>query len=304
MRTLLQAAPGRIKDCLTSQIGEVAARNSCFGPWTTSLNWQVNVRPAVLGLDRRLTISVQMLNSLTGLDLLFNGPNHLQGWGQPAPPDPTLLTITGFNASSNTYRYTVNTHFGRASANQAYGQPFQFILAARLNVGPADAAQQLRSLFNGRGGSGGGGGRGGGNPGAPGSSAAPSADEQRQSLADDIADRFSRRLRNPFAMVLSVKDSLALALTPAQVDSLGLASARFQDKADSITGVVRQQLKNLGATLDATTMSGIMRHQQGAVRELEQQALDDLHRLITPDQWNEIPDRVKGPPTAQGRPPR
>ena len=76
MRTLLTTGPGRIQDCLSSQLGQVAARNSCFGPWTESLNWQVNIRPNALGLDRRLTISVQLLNTLTGLDLLFHGPNH------------------------------------------------------------------------------------------------------------------------------------------------------------------------------------------------------------------------------------
>ena len=104
---------------LRSQLDEIAGRNSCFGPWTTSLNWQLNIRPNLAGLDRRLTISFLVLNSLTGLDLLFHGPNHLAGWGQPASPDPVLLSITGFNQASLEYNYAVNTHFGQPSSLQA-----------------------------------------------------------------------------------------------------------------------------------------------------------------------------------------
>ena len=161
MRTLLTTGPERIRDCLSSQLGQIATRNSCFGPWSTSLNWQINIRPATLGLDRRLTIQIQVVNTLTGLDLLFHGPNHFEGWGQPFAPDRTLLTVTGFNSATAEYTYAVNTHFGRPGALQAYGQPFLFVLGGRLNVGPPDAVQQLRGFF-------GGGRGGGGGPGGPG----------------------------------------------------------------------------------------------------------------------------------------
>ena len=51
MQTLLNEGGG-IASCLRSQIGEIAGRNSCFGPWSTSLNWQLNIRPNMAGLDR------------------------------------------------------------------------------------------------------------------------------------------------------------------------------------------------------------------------------------------------------------
>jgi hypothetical protein len=296
MRTLLTEGPGRIRDCLNSQIGDVAARNSCFGPWTTSLNWQINVRPNNWGLDRRLTISLQVVNTLTGLDLLFHGPNHLEGWGQPAAPDATLLSVVGFNPTSEEYKYVVNTHFGRASATQAYGQPFALVLTARLNVGPGDAANQLRGFFGGggrEGGGGGGPGGPGGGPGGPGGAGAgaPSTGEQRQDLADAITDRFAARLRNPAAQILALKDSILLSA--AQDSSLDSVSKIFQARADSVTGVIRTQLKNLGANLDFTTMGGIIRRQASAVRAIAKDAIDASKRILTDAQWPMVPDDIR-----------
>ncbi len=302
MRALLSSGSGRIRDCLGTQIGAVAARNSCVGPWTTSLNWQLNVRPNALGLDRRFTISLQMLNTLTGLDLLFHGPNHLEGWGQPAAPDPTLLTITGFNPATSEYRYTVNTHFGRASSLQPYGQPFQFILAGRLNVGPGDAEQQLRGMFGGGGGRGGEGGLGGlgGPPPGGGAGGVPGAAERHESLADNIADRLGQRLPNPYDQVLALTDSLVL--TPGQVTTLQSGSQAFHTRVDSLTETVRAQLKDLGANLDMTSMMGIMRRNFGTVRTIMQQALDRIQQTLTPDQWAKLPDRIKAPSRGGPRP--
>ncbi len=290
MRTLLTTGPGRIRDCLASQLGRVAARNSCTGPWTTSLNWQINIRPASMGLDRRLTVQIQMLNTLTGLDLLVHGPNHLAGWGQPAAPDPTLLTITGFDPNAREYHYTVNTHFGRPGSFQAYGQPFLFVLGGRLNVGPPDALQQLRGFLGG-----GRGGRGlGGPPGVPGTGAAGG----RGDIASEIADRFAARLPNPYDQILALHDSLAL--TPDEIAKLHAGSDAFRARVDSLTGAVRTRLKALGANIDATSMFGIMRRQFGVARAVTRQAIEDAQHTLTPEQWAKVPDRIKGGQPGQG----
>lgn len=292
MRTLLTTGSGRINNCLSSQLGSVAARNSCFGPWTTLLNWQLNIRPSTLGLDRRLTISLQLLNTLTGLDLLFHGSNHLQGWGQPASPDPTLLTITGFDPVSREYQYAVNTHFGRPSSYQAYGQPFLVVLAGRLNVGPADAVQQLRG-FMGMGGrrDGGAGGQGGG-PGGVG------ALDPRQSLADQVADRFAQRMPNPFDQIIALKDSLGL--TSDEITQLQTSSQVFHVRVDSIAGAIRKQLKDLGANLDATSLFGLMRRNLGVVRDLMARSINEAQHELTPEQWTKVPDSIRSPGGQRG----
>ncbi len=293
MRTLLTTGPERIRDCLSSQLGQIATRNSCFGPWSTSLNWQINIRPATLGLDRRLTIQIQVVNTLTGLDLLFHGPNHLEGWGQPFAPDRTLLTVTGFNSATAEYTYAVNTHFGRPGALQAYGQPFLFVLGGRLNVGPPDAVQQLRGFF-------GGGRGGGGGPGGPGGAggAGGAQNASRQDLSDQIVDRFTSRLPNPFDQIIALKDSLAL--TSDQLTKLQGSSQVFHTRVDSVAASARTELKKLGANIDATTMFGIMRRQFGVVRDVMRHALDEAQQELTPDQWVKLPDSIRTPQQGRG----
>src|SRR5207249_2567507 len=44
MGALLATASPRVRDCLQSQLGRVAARNSCAGPWQPSLDLQINWR--------------------------------------------------------------------------------------------------------------------------------------------------------------------------------------------------------------------------------------------------------------------
>src|SRR5437899_11866156 len=81
MRALLATASPGVRTCLQSQVGRVAARNSCTGPWQPSLDLQVNWRPGYFGLDRRLTVSLLTVNLLGGLDEWLHGSAHLHGWG-------------------------------------------------------------------------------------------------------------------------------------------------------------------------------------------------------------------------------
>src|SRR6266576_2774922 len=86
MRTLLAAVPPGIRSCLETQLDQVAIRNSCRGPWQPSLDLQLNWRPAWLGLDRRLTLSLVTVNLLGGLDEWLHGTANLRGWGFSAGP--------------------------------------------------------------------------------------------------------------------------------------------------------------------------------------------------------------------------
>ena len=256
------------------------------------------------GLDRRLTIQLQLLNTLAGLDLALHGPNHLEGWGQPFAPDRTLLTVTGFNSATDEYNYTVNTHFGRQSSLQAYGQPFVFVIGGRLNVGPRDAIQQLRGLFGGgRGGGGGGGGGGGpggrGGPGGAGAAGAADAGQSHEDLADEIVNRFTSRLPNPFAQIIALKDTLVLS--PDQLAKLQASSDSFNTRVDSLATSARTQLKKLGANLDATTMFGIMRREFGQVRDIMRNALNEAQQELTPGQWALLPESIRSPTNPRGR---
>src|SRR5262249_9469297 len=50
MRQLLNSSSSRIRDCLRGQVGQIAGRNTCTGPWAPSLDLQLNYRPAYFGL--------------------------------------------------------------------------------------------------------------------------------------------------------------------------------------------------------------------------------------------------------------
>ncbi|HWZ59719.1 MAG TPA: hypothetical protein VNW46_12150, partial [Gemmatimonadaceae bacterium] len=292
MRQLLANAPGRIKDCLNSQLGQIAARNSCLGPWVPGIDIQINYRPAYFGLQRKLTLSLLLINTLTGLDDLVHGPNHLAGWGQSFPPDPILLYVKGFDATTNRYIYTVNQHFGQPyTAYGAYSAPFQLALQVRYAFGDINA-DQLRSIFGGGGGGRGGGeggGRepgGGGGPGAGGGPPVP--------LSQLIAQRFAERFPNPFASILALRDSLQL--TPTEITALQADSDSLAVRVDSLKGQVQTQLKKMGANPDPGSMIALVRPQLQRARALQRDAIDRAQKILTPEQWKRVPDSVKNPP--------
>jgi len=136
MRELLANADARTRHCLQSQMGTIAGRNSCSSPWRTTFDLQLNLTPNVLGLHRRLTLSVTAVNTMAGLDAALHGMDHLRGWGQYARTDDHLLFVNGFDASTQQFRYQVNQHFGSSSLSQSpFRSPFLLQLQARFAVG-------------------------------------------------------------------------------------------------------------------------------------------------------------------------
>jgi hypothetical protein len=129
---------------------------------------------------------------------------------------------------------------------------------------------------------------GGGGPGAPGGGGS----DQRQSFADEIADRFAQRIQNPFDAALKIKD--ALILTDDQVTQLQGSSQTFRLRLDSLTGDIRAQLKKLGVNVDMGSMAGIMRKTFPVVRDMTRAAIDELQHELTPEQWLNVPDSIKG----------
>ncbi|MBI3789279.1 MAG: hypothetical protein HY275_00155 [Gemmatimonadetes bacterium] len=97
MQALLARAPTFAQACLRAQLGQVAVRNSCEGPWTGGLNATLSYNGSLPGLGRRAQFTLTAGNVLSGIDQLANGSANLQGWGLAIPPDPVLLTVRGFD---------------------------------------------------------------------------------------------------------------------------------------------------------------------------------------------------------------
>ena len=273
MRALLAGAPSAVQSCLTGQLGQIAARNSCTGPWQPSLDLQLNWRPDWFGLDRRLTLSLVTVNLLGGLDEWLHGAANLHGWGFSAAPDPVLLYVRGFDPATQTFRYAVNDRFGAiAGANGGITVPFQLGIQAHLTMGPDRTRDRLRSVF-------GGGRRGQGNADGAGT--------------PDFTARFAQILPNPITVMVGMTDTLKL--DSAQVTAL----KAIADSLDSQNAVVRDSLQadvqKAGTRPDPGILFARMRPRLQAGRENIRKALERARAVLTPDQWKQLPDALKSP---------
>ncbi len=280
MQALLAGAPSAVRDCLASQLGAIAARNSCTGPWQPSLDFQLNWRPAWFGLDRRLTISVLTVNLLGGLDDLLHGAGNLHGWGAATAPDPVLLYVRGFDPATQAFEYTVNGRFGSTvSANNGIVAPFQIGFQAHFTIGPDPVRNRLRSAFGSRRGGGGG---GGGDAGGPGGAGAP-----------DFAARFAQVMPNQVAAILALKDSLHL--TDDQVTRLQAISDSLDAENRVLSDSLRAQIERAGDRPDPTVLFARIRPKLAQGREQSRRALEQARQILTPDQWSLLPERIRAP---------
>jgi hypothetical protein len=274
MRRLFDNSASRVADCLQLQAGAVAGRNSCYGPWQPSLDFQVNYRPRVLGLDRRLMISATTVNFLGGIDQLFNGQKNLKGWGSFRTGDPTLLYVRGFDPSAERYLYQVNERFGAQRSGQgSVVLPFQIGFQARYTLGPDRTRDLVRGALAQRAAGRLGGGPGGG--GGPG----------------NFASRFDRILPNPITQILARKDSIAL--TDSQVVRLTTLRDSLDAKNKRLSDAVRSDIEKAGANPDPGALFGALRPKLEEGRGNTQKAIAEAKTILTPEQWAQLPDRVK-----------
>jgi hypothetical protein len=136
MRRLMERVPARVRHCLERQSGGIAARNSCRHPWTQGLDVRANIRPSLPRLQRRMTVSVHVRNTLTGVDRLLHGTARAKGWGEGQRAEPILLTVRGFDDVAREFRYEINEAFGQARQGPtAARNAFGVTMSARLIVG-------------------------------------------------------------------------------------------------------------------------------------------------------------------------
>jgi hypothetical protein len=258
-------------------MGRIAERNSCIGPWSSSVDLNINYRPAFLGLDRRLSISVQTSNLLRGLDDLFHGADNAHGWGMQSRPNSTLLFVTGFDPDTRQFEYAVNERFGvsdpRAIASRA---PFQITISARFQFGPdrrRDAIDRLRGI---RPSSGGGGARGRGAP--------------AQLTASSFGDRLSALVMDPAAIALGMRDSLAL--TDDQVTRLQTLSDSAAARRAALVKEVQAPVET-GGQRDARTLAQLLRTMTGEALSGAREDLAAVRGILTDEQWALLPEEVR-----------
>jgi hypothetical protein len=143
LRALLSSGSATARDCLNENLGRVAPRNGCRGPWTKSLNIQWSPpKPEKWGY--RVTPNVYLENVLAGLDQAFHG-SSLRGWGSPASPDPVLLIPRGFDATNKRFNYDVNPRFADTRPSRTlFRNPFRIVIDFSFNLSTDYGLQQLR----------------------------------------------------------------------------------------------------------------------------------------------------------------
>ena len=129
MRALLTGGEAGARQCLQNNLGKVAPRNGCRGPWTQSLNIQW-APPMPQRWGGRVVPTVYFQNVL--------------GRSQ-ATPDPTLLVPRGFDAVAGKFRYDVNSRFGQTRGGSTIGRdPFRIVMDFSLQLSTNFDLQQLR----------------------------------------------------------------------------------------------------------------------------------------------------------------
>ena len=266
MHQLLTSGPSSVRDCLQKQLATIAGKNSCEGPWSTSLSLRVSlISHALKVVPDRATISLGIANPLTGVDALVHGSNNLHGWGAPSIVDPTLLYVRGFDPAKQQYIYDVNPRFGSNRQASALNlAPMQLTLDVRLDVGPERERQDLfLRMRAGRGGKG------------------NKLSEQAIKL------QYMRQYPNPFEQMLRQGDSLGLSNDVA--DSIAILNKTYGKAIDSIWTPVA---KYLAALPDKYNLD----EAYDKVSAAENQSLDKMavygpaaKHLLTNDQIRKLP---------------
>jgi hypothetical protein len=327
MQRLLDAAPGRIQSCLHEQLGRIADRNSCRNGWSQSLDLRASLRPNLPRFDRRVTVSIDARNVLTGLDQVFHGRDAMRGWGEGANADPTLLNVRGFDAASRSFVYEVNEAFGQNRRGAgAMRNPFALTISARVQLGgnPAIANRGFGQGFGplagsfeglmgggmamGMGGGGGavmmggGGGGGGGVLMMDGQIVRAGGVDMRAATAntDSIIDAL---LANPLRDVVRLSDELALpaeqvTLARALADTLDAKlivrreelTAALTELADYSRAIQRGQVPDPQAI--QRIIGRLRPHVEGAQRE-RLEAMRQVQRAFGDELWERLPEDVR-----------
>jgi hypothetical protein len=291
MSQLLATTSAGARSCLERQFGQIAERNSCLGPWQGSLELQLNYRPSFLGLSRRLSISIVTQNLLRGIDDLLHGDSP-HGWGLRTRPDPTLLFVTGFDPATQQYNYAVNERFGdtRTGATGTRS-PFQIGIQARFSFGPdraRDAVDRLRGAGRGGGvgrpGAGGPGGRAGGFGGV--------------GTPAEFLERFRTLFPNPAGLALELSDSLKL--TQPQIDSISAVRDSLTAEIDSLAADLQSQMDSVG-TNDPRQLVALIQPTTLAAQRRVRRTIEAVRRILTPEQWEMLPEGYRNFNARQGR---
>jgi hypothetical protein len=264
----LLAGGGSGAECLRRQLGRIAGRNSCEGPWTARMQMSVTLNARRLGLGNRTTLRLSIGNALYAVDRLLHGTDDIQGWGQSfVNPDATLLNVRGFDATAQRYVYEVNPRFGSIAASRALvREPFRIALDVGLEFGPPQERMLLRNMLRPR----------------------PTDSVKVLSEAQIKTRLMPPTGRSEITALVNLRSPLAL--TAAQVDTLNKIASRVTAERDSIA---TDMAKFLASLPDHRRITGdaAKRYQAGnlAMQMALARLTPEIRRILTEEQVRKLP---------------
>jgi len=242
MRTLMQSSQRDVRQCLMRQLGRPAAVNSCEGPWSASMNAQVNYAFKLPRTGQHASITLAAMNPLGGLDQLLHGVDHLRGWGTSAYPNTVLYNVRGFDPVSRSYDYSVNPKFGDTRPGSGVARaPFGLTLDFSINLA-APVDMQVADLLL-----------------QPGRNGTPGP----RISADDIRHLYRVTDPDPFQAILQQSDSLMLSRQ--QEDALTKAGDEYAARRDTIITALVSYLTGIG---DKYATRDVVRRQDDLIAAL------------------------------------
>ena len=210
MRTLIDNSSGNAKECLLANLGRIAPRNGCRGPWTQSLNIQWRP-PMPRRWGGRVIPNIYLQNVLAGIDQALHGNESLRGWGSQIAPDPTLLVPRGFDRDVPRFKYDVNPRFGQSRVGRSIGRdPFRIVIDFSINLSTNFDLQQLRRAVE--------------------PVKSPRGWERRS--ADSLASFYLSNTSSIHKLLISESDSLFLSV--AQVKALRSADSAYSERVRAL----------------------------------------------------------------------
>ena len=271
IQALLANGSRSAQACLASQLGTLADRNSCTGPWTSSATMSFTFNPLKVRMPQRASLSFQLSNPLGAADLIANGSGKLKGWGQTPVPDAQLLYVRGFEPTSGTtpnarFRYEVNRRFG--ATNPAFTQfraPVTLTAMLRFDVGPTRERQMLTQQL----------------------------DRGRRTQGNKAPEQMLRvmfgtgGIANPMAAILRDQDTLKL--TSKQADSIATLNRQYIIKLDGIWSPIVRDFAGLPDTFehDEVYHRYIVARRQTV--DLLKQMAPRVKGLLTDEQFRRLP---------------
>jgi hypothetical protein len=261
---LLANTSAGTRECLEKQIGQIAARNSCHTPWTSSASLNITLDRAKFRMPQRGAITMSLSNPLGAADLLVNGSGGLRGWGQNPFPDQSLLYVRGFDASSKKYLYEVNQRFGSTRPQfVTLRSPAVLTISMKIDLGPTTENQMLLQYMR------------------PGRSMPGSV------MPASIFAQIGQSMPNPMPQIIYQQDSLRLSVF--QADSIAKMSRIYAFRADSVWAPVAAYLAALPPGYSEHDAYARYMQARSAQVDMLMETGRAIRELLTPAQMRRIP---------------